>query len=185
MEEHKNPWQVINAREVYDNSWIGVTEYYVINPSGGKGIYGKVHFKNVAVGVIPLDADGNTYLVGQYRFTIDAYSWEIPEGGCPEDSDILASAERELREETGLIASHYRKILSMYLSNSVSDEYCEVFVATGLQQFAAMPEETEQLVVKKIPFREVYDMVTDGRIQDAVSVAAILKVQLLLNEGVL
>lgn len=183
MDEAKNPWKISGSKEVYDNKWISLTEYEVINPSGGHGIYGKVHFKNIAVGIIPLDEEMNTYLVGQYRFTVNEYSWEIPEGGCPENTDILEAAKRELLEETGLTASFYSRILSMHLSNSVSDEYCEVFVARGLQQFEAMPEETEQLVIKKIPFKEVYEMVLKGDIKDAVSVTAILKLQLLMNNG--
>jgi 8-oxo-dGTP pyrophosphatase MutT (NUDIX family) len=185
MNEQHNPWQIINHEDVYDNSWIKLTHYNVINPSGGKGIYGKVHFKNMAIGIVPLDAQINTYIVGQYRFPINMYSWEIPEGGGPLHDDPLDSAKRELLEETGLKAERWVKILDMHLSNSVCDEGCIVYVAAGLSQHAAMPEETEQLVIKKKPFDEVYQMVQTGKITDAITVAAILKTKLLLLEGAL
>ena len=179
INEQHNPWQITGEKNIYDNAWINLTEYDVINPSGGKGIYGKVHFKNIAIGIVPLDEDLNTYLVGQYRFTIDEYSWEIPEGGSLNEEPLLA-AQRELLEETGLKARHWKKITEMYLSNSVCDEQAIVFIATGLSQHAAMPEETEQLAVKKLPFEEVYEMVVNGKIKDAITVAAILHTKILL-----
>ena|SRR5256885_15076542 len=182
MEAEKNPWQILSEKNIYDNNWINVTEYDVINPNGGQGIYGKVHFKNIAVGVVPLDENYNTYLVGQYRFTIDKYSWEIPEGGCMNESSLDA-AKRELLEETGLKANLWQQIIEMYLSNSVTDEYCFVYVAKGLTQHTAMPESTEQLHVKKISFTEVYEMVMQNKITDALSIAAILKIKLLMSEG--
>ena len=183
MDEQRNPWTVLGKKEVYDNKWINVTEYDVINPAGGKGIYGKVHFKNMAIGIIPLDDELNTYLVGQYRFTIGKYSWEIAEGGGPLDIDALDSAKRELKEETGLVAEQWTKIVDMHLSNSVSDEYGSIFIARKLRQEEAMPEDTEELVVKKLPFEEAYQMVVNGIITDSLAVAAILKVKILLLEG--
>lgn len=182
-DETHNPWTILNETEIYDNPWIGVTEFNVLNPSGGKGIYGKVHFKNNAIGIIPLDEELNTYLVGQYRFTLGKYSWEIPEGGGPLGIDLLESAKRELKEETGLVAEEWTKLLDLHLSNSVSDEYGCIFMARGLKQEEAMPEETEQLAIKKVPFSEAYDMVEKGIITDSVAVAAILKVKILLLEG--
>jgi len=182
MEAEKNPWQILSQKNIYDNNWINVTEFDVINPNGGKGIYGKVHFKNLAIGVVPLDKDYNTYLVGQYRFTINEYSWEIPEGGCMDESPLDA-AQRELLEETGLKAEIWQQIIEMHLSNSVTDEHCFVFVAKSLSQHKAMPESTEKLHVKKLSFDEVYNMVMQGKIKDALSIAAILKTKLLLQEG--
>jgi ADP-ribose pyrophosphatase len=179
----ENPWQVRSAKVAYDNPWINLTEYQVVNPSGNPGIYGKVHFKNRAIGIVPLDADLNTYLVGQYRFVLDEYSWEIPEGGGPLADDPLAAAKRELLEETGLTAKNWTEVQRMHLSNSVSDELCIIYVATGLEQFEAEPEDTEQLIVNKIPFDEVYRMVCAGEIKDSVTVAAVLKVKLLLMEN--
>lgn len=183
MNEHSNPWKIIDQKEIYDNPWINLTEYNVINPSGGKGIYGKVHFKNKAIGVVPLDEELNTYLVGQFRFTINEYSWEIPEGGGSLQEEPLAAAQRELLEETGLKAERWQQIGKMFLSNSVTDEDCFIYVATGLSQHTAMPEETEQLVVKKMPFEEAYNMVMQGTIKDALTIAALLRTRILLSEG--
>jgi len=178
-----NPWKINGEKLVYQNPWISLTEYDVINPSGGKGIYGKVHFKNIAVGVLVLDENLHTYLVGQFRFTLNAYSWEMPEGGCPVGSKPLDSAKRELLEETGLIAEEWTELLQVHLSNSVSDELGVIFLARKLHQGKADPEETEQLEVKKIPFAEMLKMVEDGMITDSMTVAAVYKVQLLLLQG--
>lgn len=179
----QNPWKILSARDVYDNSWIKVTEFGVINPSGGKGIYGKVHFKNLAIGIIALDQNLDTWLVGQYRFPAEKYSWEIPEGGCPMNMQPLEGAKKELAEETGLVAHAWEKILEMDLSNSVTDEHAIVFLAYDLEQHKSSPEETEQLEVRKLPFEEAYNMVEDGTITDSISVAAILKVKLMLADG--
>jgi 8-oxo-dGTP pyrophosphatase MutT (NUDIX family) len=178
-----NPWKIISEKKVYDNAWIDVTEFDVINPNGGNGIYGKVHFKKIAVGALPLDADLNTYLVGQYRFPLEQYSWEIPEGGVELNEDPLVAMKRELLEEAGLIAGAWRQILTMHLSNSVSDELAILYLATHLQKREASPEETEQLSLKKIPFDEAFQMVEDGSITDSMSVAAIQKVKLMMLDG--
>jgi 8-oxo-dGTP pyrophosphatase MutT (NUDIX family) len=179
----ENPWQITSEKKVYDNPWINLTEYQVINPSGNPGIYGKVHFKNFAIGIIPLDEDMNTWLVGQYRFALGSYSWEIPEGGGELGVDPLDSAKRELLEETGLKANRWAELQRLHLSNSVTDELCIIYLAQGLQQFEAEPEDTEQLVIKKIPFKKVYDMVCKGEITDSVTVAAVLKLQLMQSEN--
>ncbi len=181
-DENVNPWKINGARQVYDNKWINVTEYDVINPSGGKGIYGKVHFKNVAIGILALDDEQNTYLVGQYRFVLNEYSWEMPEGGGPEGEDYLEAAKRELLEETGLVAENWRQILRVHLSNSVSDELSIIFLATRLSQETACPEETEQLVIRKLSFDEVYKLVMDGKITDMMTVAAVMKLKLMMIE---
>jgi 8-oxo-dGTP pyrophosphatase MutT (NUDIX family) len=183
MNEQHNPWKVLAEKKIYENPWIKLTEFDVINPSGGKGIYGKVHFQCIATGALPLDEELNTYLVGQYRFTIDQYSWEIPEGGGAFGVDPVESAKRELLEETGLKAGEWTKIVEMHLSNSVSDELAVIYLARQLSQHVASPEETEQLQVKKVPFEEAYQMVERGEITDAMSVAAILKVKLMLADG--
>jgi 8-oxo-dGTP pyrophosphatase MutT (NUDIX family) len=183
MNEHRNPWQVLSQKMIYENAWIALTEYDIINPSGGKGIYGKVHFKGIAIGILPLDAELNTYLVGQYRFTLNQYSWEIPEGGGALDVDPVDSAKRELLEETGLVAEEWTQILDIHLSNSVTDEYGIIYLARKLTQREASPEETEQLQVKKIPFEEAYQMVEKGIITDSITVATILKVKLMLLDG--
>ncbi len=179
----ENPWTIVGQQQIYDNPWIGVTEYDVINPNGGKGIYGKVHYKNLAIGVIPLDAEGYIWLVGQYRFVLDCYSWEIPEGGGHPAVPPVESAQRELQEETGLVASEWSLLMEMHLSNSVGDEKAYVYLARGLEQHEAEPEETEQLVVRRIPFEEAYEMVERTEITDSMSVAGILKIKLLLLSG--
>ena len=173
--ENTNPWKKVSSEVKYENPWISLTEYNVITPAGTNGIYGKVHFKNIAIGVIAIDGDDNTYLVGQYRFPLDLYSWEIPEGGCPEGTDWLAAAKRELKEETGFEAGKWTEILQMHVSNSVSDEFAVVYVAEELVAGDAEPEDTEDLKVIKLPFREVVDWVIQGKITDSISVAAILK----------
>ena len=181
----KNPWTVLGERSVYDNNWINVTEYDVLNPNGGKGIYGKVHFKGLAIGVIPLDDEGYTWLVGQFRFPLNAYSWEIPEGGGDLTVPPIESARRELKEETGLVAKEWTLIQEIHLSNSVSDERGFIFLARDLQQEDAMPEETEQLLVRRVSFDEAFEMVERGEITDSMSVAAMLKIKLLLTTGAL
>lgn len=173
MHETDNPWTILGQHQVYENPWISLTEYDVIHPGGGKGIYGKVHFKNLAVGIAALDEAGCLWLVGQYRFPLDAYSWEIPEGGCPEGSDPLHSAMRELKEETGLEAQHWERLVEMHLSNSVSDEFGIVWLATGLVEGLPSPEETERLSLRKIPLAEAWRMVESNQITDSLSIAAI------------
>src|SRR6478609_5648398 len=177
-----SPWKTLSTREVYSNNWILLEEHQVINPSGGKGIYGKVHFKNKAIGVIPLDERGNTWLVGQHRYTLNAYSWEIPEGGCPMGTLPLDSAKRELQEETGITASRWQQIMTFHTSNSVTDEEGFIFLAEGLTFGENALEETEaDLIVKKLPFTEALEMVMNGEITDSISVAGILKTARLKN----
>jgi len=179
---NKNPWTTLSAAEKYDNPWINVTEYSVINPGGKPGIYGKVHFKNTAIGIIPLDEDNNTWLVGQHRYTLDEWSWEIPEGGGPAGKSILESAQRELLEETGLKAKQWKEILKAHLSNSVSDEVGYVFLAQDLSEGNHEREATEaDMKVWKLPFEEALEMVMTGKITDSLSVMGILKVSKLLN----
>jgi 8-oxo-dGTP pyrophosphatase MutT (NUDIX family) len=183
MNEEHNPWQTLSSEEKYDNPWINVTEYQVINPSGGRGIYGKVHFKNQAIGVLPLDDELNTWLVGQFRYTLNQYSWEIPEGGGLLGGDPLEAAKRELKEETGMSASTWSPLFEIHLSNSVSNEHGCVYLARNLSFGEAEPEETEQLRVKKLPFEEVYQMVCEGKITDSITIAAVFRVKLLLLEN--
>lgn len=178
----KNPWKLLHSEIQYDNQWITVEEHDVLNPSGGKGIYGKVHFKNIAVGIVPIDHNGNIWLVGQYRYPLDEYSWEIPEGGCPVGEMELEAAKRELKEETGLIAAKWEELLRIHTSNSVSDERGVVFLARDLIQGETDFEDTEDLKIKKIPLSEAIQMVLDGEITDSISMAALLKLKVMQNE---
>lgn len=178
-----NPWKVLGQKEVYNNNWINVTEYDVLNPAGGKGIYGKVHFHNLAVGVVVLDNELNTYLVGQYRFTLNAYSWEIPEGGGDPAVTPRESAERELLEETGLVAKRWTDLGRYHLSNSVTDEEGFLFLAQDLEQHEAMPEDTEDLKVMKLPLAEAWKMIERGEITDTLSVIALQELRIRQLEG--
>ena len=128
----ENPWQTKSSQKIYENPWISLTEHQVINPSGGDGIYGEVHFKNYAIGIIAIDEKNMIYLVGQYRYPLKQYSWELPEGGGPLGETPLDSAKRELLEETGLVAQHWQEVLRMHLSNSVSDELGILYLAKDL-----------------------------------------------------
>lgn len=179
-DEKINPWKIINEQKVYANNWIEVTHYNVMNPSGNEGVYGKVHFKNLAIGIVPVDKDLNTYLVGQFRFPLDKYTWEIPEGGCPLNENPLLAAKRELLEETGLKAERWQVLGTSELSNSVTDENSVFYVATELSQHQAQPEETEDLQIKKVSLHKAFEMVDEGEITDALSILALQKLQLLL-----
>jgi 8-oxo-dGTP pyrophosphatase MutT (NUDIX family) len=184
MNDHeKNTWTTLKSEVRYETPWIKVTQYEVLNPASKPGIYGVVSFKNLAIGIIPIDENKNTWLVGQWRYPLKQYSWEIPEGGGPLDVDPLLSAQRELREETGLTAKKYTEICRMHLSNSVSDELAIIFVAQGLVHGDSEPEDTEDLQLKKIPFAQAYKMVMDGEITDSLSVAGIMKTKILMDEG--
>lgn len=177
MPDSENPWKTLSTKEIYDNPWIKLEEHEVINPGGGKGIYGKVSFKNKAIGIIPIDENNFTWLVGQYRYTLNEYSWEIPMGGGPNENDILESAQRELKEETGLTANKWEQIMRIHTSNSVTDEEGFIFVAEELIEGDRELEESEQdLKLWKVPFAVALDMVIKGRITDSLSVAGILKV---------
>lgn len=171
----ENPWKTKSREKIYENPWIKVEEHQVINPSGGNGIYGTVHFKNKALGIIPLDREGYTWLVGQYRYTLNEYAWEIPMGGGAIGVDILESAKRELREETGLTAEKWTLIMRIHTSNSVTDEEGFVFLAEELTPGETEFEETEQLEVKRIKLGDAIRMVMDGEITDAISIAGLLK----------
>jgi 8-oxo-dGTP pyrophosphatase MutT (NUDIX family) len=170
---------------VYDNPWITVTEYAATAPTGAAATYGLVSYKNLAIAVLPLFDDGTTVLVGQNRFPLMAYSWEIPEGGGPLGEDPLASARRELAEETGLEAAEWREILRAQLSNSVSDERAIGYLATGLSAARAGhdADDTEDLEMVRTPFREAFDAAMAGHIEDVLTVAILLKAHHMARQG--
>jgi 8-oxo-dGTP pyrophosphatase MutT (NUDIX family) len=181
MDTFKNPWKKLNEKLIYENDWIMLSEHQVLNPNGNRGIYGKISFKNKAIGIIPLDDMQNTWIVGQYRYTLDEFSWEIPMGGGALAEDLLDSAKRELLEETGLIAYRWTNILRIHTSNSVTDEEGFVYLAEDLKQSEPEFDETEKLMIKKLPFREVYSMALENKITDAISIAGILRLGKMLN----
>ena len=171
-------WQRHSSKIVYENDWMMVREDEVTNPGGGRNLYGHVQFKNVAVAILPIDDQGYTRLVGQSRYTLGEYSWELPMGGAPLGEDPLEAARRELKEETGLMASHWRELMRLHTSNSITDEIGIVYVATGLSQGDSAPEESEALEVRSLPLSEAIDMALDGRITDALSAATLFRVSL-------
>ena len=169
-------WKILKSRVVFDNPWIRVMEDRVTSPTGSEHDYGHVHFKNKAIAIVPLDEEGNTWLVGQDRFTLGEYSWEVPMGGSDGDEDPAATAVRELREETGLTARSYELLMRVHTSNSITDEEGFVFVATGLTEGEPDFDEEEDLAIRKLPFDEAVEMVRRGEITDAISVAALLRI---------
>ena len=175
----ENKWTKITQKLVYDNPWIRLEHHEVINPNGQEGIYGKVCFKNLAIGIIPIDQDGNTYLVGQHRYTLDQYSWEIPMGGGPHGDDPLDSAKRELQEETGITADSWEQIMTIHTSNCVTDEVGHVYVAKGLHYGPTNFDDTEDLQIRKLPLTKAIEMVMSGEITDSISIAGLLKYYLM------
>jgi len=169
-------WKKLSSRVVFDNPWITVFEDRVINPGGGRNDYGHIHFKNTAVAIVALDENGNTWLVGQDRYTLGTYSWELPMGGAPLPESPLDAARRELKEETGLSAKKWTEIMQLHTSNSITDECGIVFVAEQLADGQTQFEETENIEVRKLPLAEALDMIDRGEITDAISVAALLGV---------
>ena len=170
----ENNWKTLSTKTVYENAWLELSHREVITPGGSNGIYGLVKFKNQAIGILPIDKDNNIYLVGQFRYAIDEYTWEIPEGGGALEADPLVAAKRELKEETGLVAERWTKLGRIHTSNSATNEEGFLFIAEDLNQLEAEPEDTEELQVKKVALSEAVEMVMRSEITDSLSVCAIL-----------
>lgn len=168
-------WKKLRSRVVWENDWMRVLEDEVINPGGGRNQYGYVHFKNRAIAIIPLDADANVWLVGQERYTLNAWSWELPMGGALLAENPVDAAKRELKEETGLRAKTWTEVMRLHPSNSITDELGIVYLAEDLTEGASDPEETEDLEVLKLPLDAAIAMVNAGEITDAMSVAGLLR----------
>lgn len=178
-------WQTKSISQEYDNPWIKVTHRDVLAPTGKAGIYGHIHFKGTAIGVVPIDSEGYTWLVGQARYTLQRYEWEIPEGGAPHGESLLAAAQRELREETGISARLWTSLLTLNTSNSVTDEVAHAFVAQDLRFGDTAPDDTEQLQVRKVLLNDAINMAMDGTIRDSLAMASLLKVGMMIDRGLL
>lgn len=185
LQAHGTPWVRGQERLVYDNPWIGVSHHDCTAPTGRPAQYGVVHFKNIAIAVLPLHDDGAVTLVGQNRFALADYSWEIPEGGSPLEEDPLEGAKRELAEETGMAAAEWRLVLQAQLSNSVTDERAIGYLALGLSESAVRhaPDDTEEIVRIRVPFREALDAALAGHLQDVLTVAMLLRAYHMAKEG--
>ena len=168
-------WKRLSRRKLFENAWFAVYEDHVVNPGGGENQYGHVHFKNVAVAILPLAANGDTWLVGQDRYTLSEYSWELPMGGAPRGEEALAAAKRELQEETGLSARDWEPYLKLHTSNSITDELALVFVARGLDEGEPDFEETENIRIRRLPLAEAIALADSGGITDAISVATLFR----------
>jgi len=169
------PWRRRTRTTAYANPWIEIHHDEVDRPDGSPGIYGVVHFRNLAVGVVAVGDDGRLLLVGQHRYALDAYSWEIPEGGVPVGEPALDGARRELAEETGFEADTWRELCRFSLSNSVTDEWGVIYVATGLRPGIATPEPTEELAVRWATVDEVIAEIDAGDIHDMITIAGVLR----------
>jgi 8-oxo-dGTP pyrophosphatase MutT (NUDIX family) len=183
LRPHGTPWRDHGGRTVFENNWVVVTEHGATAPTGAAATYGKVHFKNRAIAMLPLHDDGTVTLVGQHRFPLADYVWEIPEGGGPEGEEPLETARRELREEVGLEASDWREILRVQMSNSVTDELGVGFLAMNFTAVEQEPDETEVLAVERVPFREALDAALAGHVVDALTVAMLLRAYHMAREG--
>lgn len=181
---YKNgPWTIENKQVVFENPWLEVSDHVVRQPDGSPGEYGVVHFKNRAIGILPLDENGHVPLVGQHRFPLDAYSWELPEGGGPIDENPLAAAKRELAEETGFIAKTWVELCGFDVSNSVTDEVAVCFIAADLTAGEIRPESSEELAHKALAFTILHDLVLKGEIRDSLTIAMVLMAQAKALQG--
>ncbi|HOE65615.1 MAG TPA: NUDIX hydrolase [Candidatus Hydrogenedentes bacterium] len=170
-----NPWKTLSSKPIYRNPWFSVREDQVTRPDGRPGIYGVVETR-IATGAVAVTGDGEVYLVGQYRYPLDCYSWEVPEGGAEEGEDPLTAIQRELREEAGIVARTWTPLGgAIHLSNCISSETGYVFLAEDLTETDADPDETELLCVRKVPFAQALAMVDANEITDAVSIIALLR----------
>jgi 8-oxo-dGTP pyrophosphatase MutT (NUDIX family) len=177
------PWQRLGLRPIYDNAWITVREFDAVAPTGKPALYGLVGMKNLAIGILPLHSDGTITLVGQHRFPLQAYSWEVPEGGGPLDIDPLISAKRELAEEAGLAAAHWQEVIAFDVSNSVTDEKGVGYIATGLSAVDLAPDDTEEIALARVPFKQALRLAMSGHMRDLITQTLLLRAYHMAREG--
>lgn len=177
-----NPWISHKSVSLFENDWLTLERNDVTRPDGSEGDYTLVRFRNRAVGVVPYEA-GGVWMVGQTRFALNQYSWEIPEGGVPAGEDMLEAAKRELKEETGLTARQYVHLLDLHTSNSVTDEWGQIYLATDLTKGASEPEPSEDITCLFVTLDEALQAIDDGRVTDAMTVAALYKVAMMRERG--
>lgn len=162
-----------------------LTRHAATAPTGAEADYAVMRPRNLAVGVLPIHDDGRIVLVGQHRFTLNRFSWEMPEGGAPFDEDPLAGARRELAEEVGLTAEHWIEALRLDLSNSITDERAVTWIAWGLSEGPAAPDPTEALLQARPHFLDLLDEIGRGAVRDALTVATALRAYHMAREGAL
>ncbi|MCB0352942.1 MAG: NUDIX hydrolase [Bdellovibrionales bacterium] len=181
LHELQNPWRTESQRLVYENSWIRLREDQVIRPDGKAGIYSVIETR-LATGVVPLTDTDEVYLVGQYRYPTNCYSWEIPEGGAEPGESPLDAIQRELREETGITADSWQELgARIQVSNCFSSEEAQLFLARKLSLGTALPDGTERLEVRVVPLKLCLKMISEGEITDALSIIGIYRAQELLR----
>lgn len=180
----KGPWTVLSSNTVYENNWISVEHSDVLTPAGKPGIYGVVRPKNYAIAVLPMDKDYNCWIVGQYRFSTGSYEWELAKGGCLIGTEgPMEAGKRELREETGIVASTWQRVLVSNLSNCFSDEVSFSYLATNLTFKEPEPDENEKLEIKKVNLEQLVEMSLNGEINCALSQATIFAVKLMKDKN--
>lgn len=183
LSQDRPRWLYGKQNVAFENPWVKVILNEAVAPTGLNCTYACVHFQNLAVGVLPVFDDGTVMLVGQMRYPFDAYSWEMPEGGVPYDEDPLEGAKRELAEEAGLKADHWQEIVRYATSNSVTDEACVIYLATGLSEADSEPDPTEVFIKKRVPFKQLLDAVIRGEVWDGITLAAVFKLYYMAKEG--
>jgi 8-oxo-dGTP pyrophosphatase MutT (NUDIX family) len=181
--EARDPWTRFKQKRLFENAWFTLESQDCLTPGGSPATYSWMHFKNRAVGVIPLHDDGTITLVGQYRYPLEQYSWELPEGGCPEGRTLIDAARMELSEETGLTAKTMEPFLKFHTSNSITDEYGELFLARGLTQGEAHPEDSEELRIRRVSLEALLDEIESGKITDAITIMGAQKLALMKMRG--
>jgi 8-oxo-dGTP pyrophosphatase MutT (NUDIX family) len=174
----ENPWRTLSSRVIYRNSWLSLREDKVIRPDGAEGIYSVVEMRP-SCGIVAINEDGQIALVGQWRYVHNKYSLEIPTGGSEQGETPLDGAKRELLEETGLTAGDWSALGTIDNSNGATTDVAHLFVARNLKTGPSSPQADERLEVRWMPFVDAVLSVMKGEITESVSVAAILKAELL------